>query len=188
MSLMEAIRRATGGAGKPRLEDKKPEEIEEEEKETSAAEEDKEPEAEADEEKEPEAADPAEEEEDETEAEDEQEEREAKKFSASERAAFATGRKAERRRLSKILGSKAAEGNPQLAAHLAFNTSDPASKALAALKAAGPSAAAGGLASRMNARPPSKTGRGGENASRAKDAGAAWDGPLAKAGVKLKGK
>lgn len=190
-SLMEAIRRATGGAGKPRLDDKKPDDMEDEDK-TSAEDETDDPDAEDDEDK-PAAEDgkddpDAEEDEDETEAEDEEEERTAKKLSAPERSAFAKGRKAERRRLSKILGSKAASANPTLAAHLAFATSDPASKALASLKAAGPAASNGGIAARMNNRPPSRTGRGGENATRSKDAASAWSGPLAKAGVKLKGK
>lgn len=182
MSLMNAIRRATGGAGKPRLEDEKPEEVEAEEgeKETGAETEEKEPDAE-DEEKEPDAEN--------DELEEGAEGEEDKNMNAAQRAAFAKGRSAERKRIGAILGSPAAEANPTLAAHLAFATADSPKKALAALKAAGPAAGANGLSARMNARRPSQLGRGGESSSRAKDAGAVWDSAMTKAGVnKTKGK
>lgn len=182
MSLMEAIRRATGG--KPRMEDKKPDEMEEEETDTSAEGDEKDVEAEGEEDDtsaEGEKKD-AEDGEDETCAEDEED----KTMSAAERTAFARGRSAERTRVAKILGSKAAEANPALAAHLAFNTSDDVAKSLAALKASAPSASAG-LASRMAGRG-SRTGRGGEAPAGKRDAGAAWDKAMAAAGVKAKGK
>jgi cobalamin biosynthesis protein CobT len=179
MSMMSAIRLATRGANKPRLEDTKPE-AEDEEDETSAETGQEEPEAEDGDE---EPAD--EDEEDEAEAEEEEE----KKPDASAAAKhYARGWKAQKKRMSAILGSAAAEANPALAAHLAFATDDSAAKALAALKAAGPAAAANSLSSRMNARQPSQLGRGGDANPRAKDAGAAWDGALAKAGVAKKGK
>jgi hypothetical protein len=173
MSLINAIRRAAGGAGKPRLEDEKPETDDEE---TSAEAEEKDASAEDD------GAEP------DAEAKDGEEEdaEEDKSMSAEARAGFARGRRAERRRLAAILGSKEAEASPALAAHYAFQTSDPASKALAALKAAGPSAATG-LASRMTGRSGSRLGAGGEKAA-GKDHGSGWDSALAKAGVARKGK
>jgi hypothetical protein len=179
MSLMSAIRRATRGANKPRLEDEKPE-PEDEEDETSAETEQEETEAEGED-----GAPADEDDDDETSAEEEEE----KEPDASATAKhYARGWKAQKKRMSAILGSAAAQANPALAAHLAFATDDSAAKALAALKAAGPAAAANSLSSRMNARQPSQLGRGGEANSRAKDAGAAWDGALAKAGVAKKGK
>lgn len=186
MSLMEAIRRATGG--KPRMEDKKPDEMEEDETDTSAEGDEKDVDAEDDEETAPDA----EGEEKDPDAEDDEEiapdaeDEEDKKMTAADRKVYGRGRKAERKRLAKILGSKAAEANPALAAHLAFNTSDSAGKALAALKASGPSAV-GNLASRMAGRN-SRTGRGGEAPAGKRDAGAAWDKAMAAAGVKAKGK
>jgi hypothetical protein len=52
-------------------------------------------------------------------------------------AAFAAGRKAERKRIGAIMGNPAADANPQLAAHLAFATSMRSDAAVAALKASG---------------------------------------------------
>ena len=109
-----------------------------------------------------------------------------KDMSAAEKKAFAKGRSAERKRIGAILGSQKADANPALAAHLAFKTSDSAKKALATLEHGGASAGASGLAGRMGARAPSRTGRGGETDVRSKDAGSSWDGALARAG-KLKG-
>jgi hypothetical protein len=110
-----------------------------------------------------------------------------KDMSAPERKAFAKGRTVERKRIGAILGSKHAEANPSLAAHLAFQTADGAKKALATLQHGGTSANAGGLSNRMNARGLSRTGRGGETDVRTKNADSSWDGALARAG-KLKGK
>ncbi|TPL30183.1 hypothetical protein [Mesorhizobium sp. B2-4-7] len=174
-SLMNAIRRATGG--KPRLEDDKPAETDEDKAEAVDT-------TDGDDEDETDDDEPdAEDEKDEPDAEDDKDD---KDMSAADRATFAKGRKAERKRIGAILGSKAAQANPTLAAHLAFATNDRAAKAIAALKAAGPAASATNLASRMGSRA-SQLGRGGEK-PRSKDAGAAWDGPLAAAGVKVKGK
>lgn len=167
MSLAEAIRTAMGGRknrAKARLEDERPEEIEDEEEDGAASEED-ETEAEGDEpEEDAEGEDPDENAEDtdpEEEAEDEK--------TPDARKAHARGRRAERRRMASILGSTAAEANPGLAAHLAFGTSMKAPAALKALAAAG-GGAKGKLASRMaSARQP----RLGGGAAAPKDARAA---------------
>jgi len=105
-----------------------------------------------------------------------------------EKAAFAKGRRAERKRIGTILGSPRAEGNPSLAAHLAFKTADSAKKALATLKHGGTQASSGRLSDRMQARGPSKTGRGVNGDVRSANTTSSWDGALAKAGVKMKGK
>jgi hypothetical protein len=191
MSLASAIRSAmTGRRMKSRLEDEKPEDAEDDDKPVDAEgdEEDK-PEAEdddkpADAEDDEEKPADAEDDDDETDAEEDDED---KSMSASARKTFAKGRRAERKRIAAILSSPSAEANPGLAAHLAFATADRPKKALAVLKAGGASAASS-LGKRMNARGPSGTGRGGDTTVRSRDAGAAWDGALAKAGVKLKGK
>ncbi|MGO2306681.1 MAG: hypothetical protein ACTH5W_18470 [Providencia sp.] len=47
------------------------------------------------------------------------------------------GRRAEQKRCAQIFGSKAAAGRPDMAAHLAFNTSLSASEAISTLKAMG---------------------------------------------------
>ena len=60
---------------------------------------------------------------------------------------FAAGRKAERQRMAAILGNPAADGNPKLAAHLAFATTMKASDAVSALKAGG--STGGKLAGKM---------------------------------------
>ena len=198
MSLMSAIRRVARGKGRGRVEDDKPEDLEDEDKDTGAEEDRTDPDAEEDDvenhaeddEKDPDAEDDetdpdAEDDEDAADAEDKDEERSAKKMSASARAAYLKGRKAERGRISRILGSKAAADNPALAAHLAFATGDSSSKALSALKAAGASGS-GRLAGRMNARPASRTGRGGEDTRSGRDASTSWGRALAKAGVKGK--
>ena len=110
-----------------------------------------------------------------------------KDMSAAEKKAFAKGRSAERSRIGKILGSPKADGNPALAAHLAFKTGDSAKKALATLEHGGSSAASSGLSSRMNARGGSRTGRGGDETQvRSKDAGSSMIAALGRAG-KLKG-
>ncbi|TPN16236.1 hypothetical protein FJ973_05965 [Mesorhizobium sp. B2-1-3] len=166
-SLMNAIRRATGG--NPRLEDDKPDDTDE------------------DKNKAEDTADEPADDDDDVSDDDDPEAEEDKDMSAADRAVFARGRKVERKRIGAILGSKAAMANPALAAHLAFATNDRASKVLAALKAAGPAASATGLAARMGNRP-SQLGRGGDRPTSRKDAGAAWDGALAAAGVKTKRK
>ena len=72
-------------------------------------------------------------------------------MSAADRRAFARGRRAERARMAAILGDKAAEANPTLAAHLAFNTAMAADDALAALEAGGAPKAHGRLRDRVAA-------------------------------------
>lgn len=191
MSLMNAIRRVTGGNGRLRLEDERPEDAEDEDRETGAEETREDPDAEEDEvenhaEDDPEAPD-AEDDPEDPDAEDDKEESEAKKMSAAERAAFAKGRRAERRRIGTILGSKAAAANPSLAAHLAFSTSDRAGKAIGVLKA-GASSQTGKLAGRMNGRPASRTGRGGEAPGAGRTAAGGWGKVLAKAGLSGKPK
>lgn len=110
-------------------------------------------------------------------------------MSDKEKAAFAKGRRAERKRIGTILGSPRADGNPSLAAHLAFRTADSPKKALATLKHGGTAQASSGrLADRMQARGPSKTGRGVNGDVRSANTANSWDGALAKAGVKMKGK
>ncbi|MBN9078525.1 MAG: hypothetical protein J0H84_20140 [Rhizobiales bacterium] len=106
--------------------------------------------------------------------------------SAEDRAAFDRGCAAERARISAILGSEEADGNQALAAHLAFATDDAPEKALAALKAAGP-AVSTGLSARMNGRPASALGRGGEKPA-PKDGAAVWTGAIGRAGVRRKAK
>src|SRR5690606_17052382 len=140
-------------------EDEDKPEAETEEDETSAETEEDETVAEGDEDTDPEAED----EEDDTVAEDDEE---------TEPKAKAAGRKAERKRIAAILGSKAGEANPALAAHLAFSTPDSAKKALAALKAAGPASANARLGNLMAGRA-SQTGRGGVRNSGA-SAGSSW--------------
>ena len=179
MSLMSAIRRATGGGVKPRLEDEKPE---------AEDEEDLDPNAEGETEENPEdVEDDTSAEEEVTESEDDEEEVDEKSMNTQQRAALATGRKAERKRIGNILGSKAAAANPELATHLAFKTRDSAPKAIATLKAAGSGQKPTSLASRMSARSGSALGRGGEASARSREeGGGAWDGALAKAGVARK--
>lgn len=98
-------------------------------------------------------------------------------------------RSAERARCSAILNAPEAAANPGLANHYAFNTSDSAAKAIAAMKAA---AATGGtsLDTRMKtqgqAGSSSGTGRGGSiNPGRNADAG--WGKAMKRAGVNVKG-
>ncbi|MCA0027344.1 MULTISPECIES: hypothetical protein [unclassified Mesorhizobium] len=177
-SLMNAIRRATGG--KPRLEDDKPEDTDEDKNKAEDTADEPADEDDVSDDDDPEA-------EDDKDEPDAEEGKDDKDMSAADRAVFARGRKAERKRIGAILGSKAAAANPALAAHLAFATNDRASKVLAALKAAGPAASTSGLAARMGSRP-SQLGRGGDKPTSRKDAGAAWDGALAAAGVKTRRK
>ncbi|MDX3929216.1 MAG: hypothetical protein QHC90_25870 [Shinella sp.] len=166
--------------------DTKPEDMEDEDTSKEAEDESPDPDAvddEPDKDAEDDGADP--DDDDDVAAEDEESD---KGLSKAEKAAFAKGRRAERKRIGAILGSPSAEVNPGLAAHLAFKTADSPKKALAALRFGGPGkSASGSLSERMNARGPSRTGRGGEKDVRNADAASAWDGALAKAG-KLKGK
>lgn len=181
MSLAQMIRRVAGGKPRSMADERPDEELEDEETtaetdDTDTTAEDDGPEKEAEDEgAEPEDGD------EEPAAEDDGD----KDMPAKEKAAFAKGRKAERKRIGAILGSSHADANPGLAAHLAFQTADSPKKALATLKFGGKSAA--GLSDRMNARGASRTGRGGEADVRGKSTGSAWDNALAKAG-KLKGK
>lgn len=68
-------------------------------------------------------------------------------------AAFRAGRLAERARCQRILGSAAAAGRPDLAAHLACNTGLSSSAAIATLKTAGPIGRGPSLHQRMAASP-----------------------------------
>jgi len=179
-SLMNAIRRATGG--KPRLEDDKTDDTEDDK--TSAADSSDEP---SDDDDKAEDQSDDEDDEDDKDEPDADDGKDDKDMSAADRAIFARGRKAERKRIGAILGSKAASANPSLAAHLAFATNDTAVKAVAALKAAGPAAAANGLSARMGNRGGSQLGRGGDKPG-SRDASAAWDGAMTKAGVRVKSK
>ena len=143
MSLSRAIRAAvTGRSLKSRLEEDKPEELEDDER-PEEAEDEPQPE-EAEDEPKPEA------DEDEPVADEYKDEGE-----------FARGRRAERKRMSAILSCEQADGNPSLAAHLAFSTNMSAKNAIATLKASGPAASAkASLSSRMNGRVPA-LGSGG---------------------------
>lgn len=145
MTLASAIRAAVGGrVNKPRLEEEKPEDLEDENKPEDA---------EGDE------SIPAEDEEKPEDAEGDEEKPEDEKKEGE----FANGRKAERTRMAAILGSTKAEANPTLAAHLAFNTGMSAKQAVATLSASAPSQGAG-LASRMTGRVPA-LGNGGKTPS-----------------------
>lgn len=156
MSLARAIQAAVGGRSmKSRLEEEKPEDLEDEHHEDDAND-DEEPDnnAEGDEDENPEA------DEDEVVGEEEEE----------KTGAFARGRKAEKSRMSAILGSNAADRNPSLAAHLAFKTSMSAKDAIATLKASGTNQAqSGNLASRMQGRVPALGNGGGASKSRSAD-------------------
>ena len=145
MSLASAIRAAVGGrAKKPRLEDERPEDLEDENKPEDAETEEEES-AEEHEDENPEA------DEADLDVEDDKD----------DNSNYARGRKAERRRMSAILGSAKAEANPKLAAHLAFNTSMSARQAVATLSAAGGGAEnRPSLAQRMQGRVP-LVGNGG---------------------------
>jgi len=188
MSLAQMIRRVAGG--KPRrMSDDPPKDGEDEDLDPAAENDQADPTAEDDNPEkgaeddvtvdDDDAADP--------DAEDEEDPQEG--MSDKEKAAFAKGRRAERKRIGAILGSPRAEGNPSLAAHLAFKTADNPKKALATLKHGGTAQASSGrLSDRMQARGPSMTGRGVNGDVRSADTASSWDGALAKAGVKMKGK
>lgn len=153
MSLAEAIRAAVGGrktGAKARIEDERPEDLEEEENRDAEGDED-ETEAEGD--------DPdtdAEDGEPDNAADDDGDEK-----SPEARKAHARGRMAERTRMAAILGSAAAEANPGLAAHLAFSTSMKAAAALKTLSAAS-AGGQGKLAARMAAARQPRLGGGGD--------------------------
>lgn len=146
MSLASAIRAAVGGR-KPRsrLEDDKPEELEEDQQPDEAEDDPENPDAEGEEDIKPDA------DEDEPVADDDDKPNE-----------YARGRKAERKRMSAILGSAKADQNPSLAAHLAFNTNMSAKQALATLSAGAGGKQANTLSSRMHGRVPA-LGNGGIN-------------------------
>ncbi|WP_439273553.1 hypothetical protein [Pseudochrobactrum sp. HB0163] len=148
MSLARAIRAAVAGRNtRKRLEEDKPEEMEDD---LMPDEAEDDPEAETDEEFDPAA------EEDETDAsEDDPVANEDEEKSGD----YARGRKAERKRMSAILGSSKADHNPSLAAHLAFNTNMSARQAIATLSASGAPAGTG-LGRRMQGRVPA-LGNGG---------------------------
>ncbi|MFD1197381.1 hypothetical protein ACFQ3K_03435 [Brucella gallinifaecis] len=153
MSLSRAIRAAvTGRSLKSRLEEDKPEELEDDER-PEEAEDDPKPE-EAEDEPKPEA------DEDEPVADEDKDEGE-----------FARGRRAERKRMSAILSCEQADGNTSLAAHLAFSTNMSAKNAIATLKASGPAASAkASLSSRMNGRVPALGSGGGAAQPKTADA------------------
>ncbi|MDM7851854.1 hypothetical protein [Pseudochrobactrum kiredjianiae] len=143
MSLARAIRAAVGGRNtRKRLEEDKPEDLEDDLKPDEAEDDPENPDAEEDEEIQPEA------DEDEPVADEEE-----------KSGDYARGRKAERKRNSTILGSSLAERNPSLAAHIAFNTNMSAKQGLATL-AAGASTTAPSLSGRMQGRVPA-LGSGG---------------------------
>lgn len=196
MSLAQMIRRVAGG--KPRrMSDDPPNDGEDEDLDPSADDGDPAKDADGDPDKDAEDGDPDKDAEDgdtiddddagDPDAVDEDDPQEG--MSDKEKAAFAKGRRAERKRIGTILGSPRADGNPSLAAHLAFRTADSPKKALATLKHGGTAQASSGrLADRMQARGPSKTGRGVNGDVRTANTASSWDGALAKAGVKMKGK
>ncbi|MFK4824839.1 hypothetical protein ACI0FM_08630 [Paenochrobactrum sp. BZR 588] len=154
MSLARAIQAAVGGRSmKSRLEEEKPEDLEEEHREDDATEEEHDNDAEGDDDEKPEA------DEDDVVTEDE-----------DKPNAFARGRRAEKTRMSAILGSTYADRDPSLAAHLAFKTSMSAKDAIATLKASGGSQPQGGnLASRMQGRVPALGNGGGASKPRSAD-------------------
>lgn len=185
MSLAQMIRRVAGGK-RPRMSEEDRQDMEDEDRVPDGEDNDPETEAETDApDKDAEDDDLQPDDDSEPEATDEETD---KGMSKAEKTAFAKGRRAERARIGSILGSSQADSNPALAAHLAFKTADSPRKALAALKAGGPSASSAGLSARMRGLGASRTGRGGEADSRHSDSASAWDGALAKAGVKIKGK
>lgn len=156
MSLSRAIRAAvTGRSLKSRLEEDKPEELEDDERpEEAEGDENNDPAAEGDEDTKPEA------DEDEPVADEEKDEGE-----------FARGRRAERKRMSAILSCEQADGNPSLAAHLAFSTNMSAKNAIATLKASGPAASSkASLSSRMSGRVPALGSGGGAAQPKTADA------------------
>lgn len=156
MSLARAIKAAVSGQSmKSRLEEEKPEDLEEEHREDDVNDDEQhDNDAEGDEDEKPEA------DEDDVVTEDEDDKPNA----------FARGRRAEKSRMSAILGSNAADRNPSLAAHLAFKTSMSAKDAIATLKASGGSQAQGGnLASRMQGRVPALGNGGGASKPRSAD-------------------
>lgn len=147
MSLSSIIRAVAGGPKKNRAEGDKPEEDMEDDIPVSDDDEN----AEGDDPKEgTEGDEPEENAEGDDPADDAEDEDDGEPKAASWRKGKAAGRKAERTRMAAILGNPAADTNPKLAAHLAFATDMKAGPAVAALKAAGPGAAAGGkLAGKM---------------------------------------
>ncbi len=156
MSLARAIRAAVGGGRsmKSRLEEEKPEDLEDETRPEDEAEDEGDPDPQAEGDDEPVDAD-----EDEPVSEDDKDQGE-----------FARGRRAERKRMSAILGSSHAETNPSLAAHLAFSTGMSAKAAIATLKASGTSGSGKpSLSSRMNGRVPALGNGGSKSAPRTGD-------------------
>lgn len=139
MSLARAIRAAVGGRNThKRLDEGKPEDLEDDLAPDEAEDDPDHPDASDDEELQPDA------DEDEPVAEDEEE----------KSGDYARGRKAERKRNAAILGSSLAERNPSLAAHIAFSTNMSAKQGLATLKAAGSGQSAPSLSGRMQGRVP----------------------------------
>lgn len=156
MSLARAIRAAVGGGRsmKSRLEEEKPEDLEDETRPEDEAEDEGDPDPQAEGDDEPVDAD-----EDEPVSEDDKDQGE-----------FARGRRAERKRMSTILGSSHAEANPSLAAHLAFSTGMSAKAAIGTLKASGASdSGKPSLSSRMNGRVPALGNGGSKSAPRTGD-------------------
>lgn len=156
MSLARAIRAAVGGGRsmKSRLEEEKPEDLEDETRPEDEAEDEGDPDPQAEGDDEPVDAD-----EDEPVSEDDKDQGE-----------FARGRRAERKRMSAILGSSHAEANPSLAAHLAFSTGMSAKAAIGTLKASGSSGSGKpSLSSRMNGRVPALGNGGSKSAPRTGD-------------------
>jgi len=144
MTLASAIRAAVGGRkSRSRLEDDKPEDLEDDVQPDEAEDDPDNPEAEDESDPKPDA------DEDEPVADDDDKPTE-----------YARGRKAERKRMSAILGSAKADQNPSLAAHLAFNTNMSAKQALATLSAGAGGKQVNTLSGRMQGRVPA-LGNGG---------------------------
>lgn len=145
MSLARAIRAAVGGRNtRKRLEEDRPEDLEDDVQPDEAEDEENNPDAETDEDQQPDAN------EDDPVAEEDED----------KPGEYARGRKAERKRMSAILGSAKADNNPSLAAHLAFNTNMNAKQAIATLSASGAAQSAPSLSGRMQGRVPA-LGNGG---------------------------
>ncbi|GBQ69676.1 hypothetical protein AA103196_2278 [Ameyamaea chiangmaiensis NBRC 103196] len=98
-------------------------------------------------------------------------------------------RRQERARCGAIFADKAAATRPDMAAHLAFNTSMSASAAIRTLRAAakgGPVSATGSLSARMQAFPSARTGMDRAPQSRAQAASSSWEKSAQRVGIKLK--
>lgn len=142
MSMSAIIRAVAGGPQKTRAEGDKPEDTMEDDTAPEEVAEDMAPEEETEDM-------PAEEYAEDMDSEEDAEDDEEQPMAAANAALAAKARKAERARIGAIMGDPAADANPKLAAHLAFQTGMSTKAALAALKAGGETPAGGTLARRM---------------------------------------